>query len=94
MPARVVLYILSFTGFLVSFMMRTDINLAIVVMARMPPRNLSSSSDEPLYCYTNQVDEQNETSVPDNEQGEFDWDSTTQSTILSSFYWCYIISQV
>lgn len=28
------------------------------------------------------------------EDGEFDWDSTIQSTILSSFYWSYILSQV
>jgi MFS family permease len=28
------------------------------------------------------------------EEGEFDWDATTQSTILGSFYWCYILSQV
>lgn len=27
-------------------------------------------------------------------EGEFDWDATTQSTILGSFYWCYILSQV
>lgn len=33
-PARVVLYFLSWSGFLVSFMMRNDINLAIVVMAK------------------------------------------------------------
>lgn len=28
------------------------------------------------------------------EEGEFDWDSTTQSIILGSFYWCYVFSQV
>jgi MFS family permease len=28
------------------------------------------------------------------EEGEFDWDATTQSIILASFYWCYILSQV
>lgn len=28
------------------------------------------------------------------EEGEFDWDSTVQSAILGSFYWCYILSQV
>lgn len=27
-------------------------------------------------------------------EGEFDWSSTTQSAILGSFYWAYIISQV
>jgi MFS family permease len=28
------------------------------------------------------------------EEGEFDWDVTTQSTILASLNWCYILSQV
>ena len=28
------------------------------------------------------------------EEGEFDWDKTVQSTILSCFYWWYVISQV
>lgn len=52
-PARAILYLLSFSGFLVSFMMRTDINLAIVAMVDMPPRMVSDdTSGEPLYCYT------------------------------------------
>lgn len=38
-PARVVLYMLSFSGFLVSFMMRTDINIAMVAMAKIPSLN-------------------------------------------------------
>lgn len=33
-PARLVLYFLSWSGFLVSFMMRNDINFALVVMVR------------------------------------------------------------
>lgn len=28
------------------------------------------------------------------EEGEFDWDARTQSAILGSFYWCYVLSQV
>lgn len=28
------------------------------------------------------------------EDGEFEWSSTVQSIILSSFYWCYILSQM
>lgn len=100
-PARVVLYILSFTGFLVSFMMRTDINIAMVAMVKLPKpvsTNLSNSSESsPMYCYApptgNATDlaDDNATSL---EEGEFDWDPTTQSAILGSFYWCYIMSQV
>lgn len=50
-PARVVLYMLSFSGFLVSFMMRTDINLAMVAMAK-PAITLNATVTETShYCY-------------------------------------------
>ncbi|KAL1123237.1 hypothetical protein AAG570_002324 [Ranatra chinensis] len=91
-----VLYLLSFTGFLTSFMMRNDINLAIVAMVKTPPLQIdpnSSASDQPLYCYTTNVQ-----FSPDNSttilQGEFDWSNSVQSTIISSFYWCYVLAQV
>lgn len=45
MPARLVLYFLSLSGFLVSFVMRNDINIAIVAMVEQPlPSSLSNSS--------------------------------------------------
>lgn len=52
-PARMVLYMLSWSGFLVSFMMRTDINIAIVAMVADPKqaKHDNSSSGE-QYCYT------------------------------------------
>jgi MFS family permease len=28
------------------------------------------------------------------EEGEFDWDASIQSTILGSFYWSYVVTQV
>ncbi|BES92160.1 transporter [Nesidiocoris tenuis] len=97
-PARAVLYLLSFTGFLVSFMMRTDINLAIVAMVDMPPPVAVDNATEPLYCYN--IEEPSNSSVSvllgptEQEKGEFDWDPAIQSAIISSFYWCYVISQV
>lgn len=51
-PARLVLYMLSFTGFLVSFMMRTDINIAMVAMAKVEIPVTSNSNVSQLYCYT------------------------------------------
>lgn len=104
-PARVVLYMMSFSGFLVSFMMRTDINIAMVAMVRFQSSNSSSSNASQPYCYAPVGDAGitaanaslhfNETFVEKpNEEGEFDWDATTQGAILSSFYWCYILSQV
>lgn len=83
-PARLVLYFLSWSGFLVSFMMRNDINIALVSMVR-------GNNDTILQSIVNGSD----TKVPiavDN--GEFDWSSSVQSVILGSFYACYVLSQV
>jgi MFS family permease len=96
-PARAILYMLSFSGFLVSFVMRNDINLAIIAMVRHPPRNnTGNDSDIELYCYNPDTTPTNSsaTDEPNNEEGEYDWDSTIQSSIISSFYWCYVLSQI
>lgn len=94
-PARVVLYMLSFSGFLVSFMMRTDINIAMVAMAKI---HTSTSNNETItvHCYTisNASREENNTVIRPEEEGEFEWSPAIQSTIISSFYWCYILSQM
>ncbi|XP_073992750.1 major Facilitator Superfamily Transporter 17 [Rhodnius prolixus] len=97
LPARVILYLLSFTGFLVSFMMRTDINIAMVAMVEIPPPSIEPNTtiSEPLYCYdTNLNTTHDNDSVTQKEIGEFKWDPAIQSTIISSFYWCYVLSQV
>lgn len=41
-PARLVLYFLSWSGFLVSFMMRNDINFALVVMVKTRNETLAA----------------------------------------------------
>lgn len=91
---------LSFSGFLVSFMMRMDINLTIVAMAKTPPtigdhnKTVSSSS---AYCYIApniSLSTENATTNSPEELGEYDWSSGTQSAIIGSFYWCYILSQI
>ncbi|XP_044576084.1 sialin-like [Cotesia glomerata] len=95
-PARVVLYMLSFSGFLVSFMMRTDINIAMVEMVKFQPVPSDSNVTKDSYCY----EISNTTALLDNSTsstattGEFDWSPKIQSTITSSFYWCYILSQI
>ncbi|CAH0391443.1 unnamed protein product [Bemisia tabaci] len=97
-PARVVLYMLSFSGFLVSFMMRTDINIAIVAMVKLPSTPTNSTEAQEKYCFvppTSNVSEQPDVNITSlSEEGEFDWNPTTQSAILGSFYWCYILSQI
>ncbi|XP_037814009.1 sialin isoform X1 [Lucilia sericata] len=93
-PARLVLYFLSWSGFLVSFMMRNDMNFALVAMTT-PTTNSSSQTNETMTSHN--------TSANGNETCHFsstklcsyyDWSSPIQSIILSSFFWCYVLSQV
>ena len=58
-PARVVLYFLSWSGFLVSFMMRNDINFAIVVMAKTngTQGNMTVNSTESLVSFLKKYSE-------------------------------------
>lgn len=77
------LYFLSWSGFMASFMMRNDINLAIVSMVRQPT-NVTVNTSIALNESDNEVP--NVTT--------FDWSSTVQSMIMGSFYACYVLSQV
>lgn len=55
MPARLVLYFLSWSGFLVSFMMRNDINLALVVMVKSQNQTLALNGNQTTTANVNQV---------------------------------------
>lgn len=89
-PARLVLYFLSWSGFLVSFMMRNDINFAIVEMVRT---NENLSNKTWINDATNST-QNNHSRINAIENGEFDWSSGVQSIVVGSFYWFYVLSQV
>uniref|UniRef100_A0A182NCU2 Major facilitator superfamily (MFS) profile domain-containing protein n=1 Tax=Anopheles dirus TaxID=7168 RepID=A0A182NCU2_9DIPT len=113
-PARLVLYFLSWSGFLVSFVMRNDINFALVSMVQDPSSNstgndhcntlagsvasLEQSDDDYNYTLATMDNATTTTVLLDGlssiEDVKFDWDSTVQAVIKSSFYWCYVLSQV
>lgn len=87
------LYFLSWSGFLVSFVMRNDINLAIVEMVRNPasgnePRLVMNGTEDWNATETALIDD----IIPDD--GKFDWSNSVQSFIVSSFYLFYVLSQV
>lgn len=69
-----------------SFMMRNDINIAIVSMVRQNEAVNSSIASSKLNA--------TEVPIPMKDHGEFDWSTLVQSMILSSFYACYVLSQV
>ncbi|XP_073832864.1 major Facilitator Superfamily Transporter 17 [Musca autumnalis] len=122
-PARLVLYMLSWSGFLVSFMMRNDMHLAIVAMT--PPGNntvsnggrcadtiLPNSSatftsvNTTTLAAATTTTAHNISVIPaaeafiatSAEQGHqpqyYNWSGSIQSVINSSFFWCYVLSQV
>lgn len=110
-PARLVLYFLSWSGFLVSFMMRNDINFALVAMVRPTDELNSLSTDSSSKSFgaaeTNETSKQhffndenthisviNSTMNYAGSDGLYDWSPTVKSVVVSSFYWCYVLSQV
>lgn len=71
-PARVVLYIMSFSGFLVSFMMRMDINIAMVEMVKIQKPNPSDmKNNTEVYCYTNDANIEHNESLPHVSKADF-----------------------
>lgn len=88
-PARLVLYFLSWSGFLVSFVMRNDINFAIVEMVKVPASEANQMMGNTTTWNTTESPEYDP--ADDN---KFDWSNSVQSFIVSSFYFFYVVSQV
>lgn len=87
-PARLVLYFLSWSGFMASFMMRNDINIAIVSMTKSNQTYNPVNASYALNASSIRSDNE----VPN--ATTFDWSSGVQAWIMSSFYACYVLSQV
>lgn len=88
-PLRYFVALLAFFGMSFNYMLRININLAIVAMVL--PSNDSDSTDndnnECGYLDANAT-------ATDDYNGEFDWDVFTQSLILGAFFWGYIWTQI
>ncbi|XP_022239398.1 sialin-like isoform X2 [Limulus polyphemus] len=87
-PARYVFTWMGFCGFFYLHALRVTLNVAIVAMVN------SSISDKNVTiideCPFPKVD--NSTGLI--KEGEFDWDETLQGTILGSFYYTYVLTQL
>lgn len=69
-----------FLGFMVTFMLRANLNIAIVAMVKEPATaNRSSGAGGDPAAQSG---------------GQFDWDQLQQTVILSAFFWGYIVFQV
>ncbi|KAF5286578.1 hypothetical protein FQA39_LY16261 [Lamprigera yunnana] len=89
-PARFVLYLLSMFGFMVSFIIRNDINLTILAMVKDRKKNISGINAE-SHCYTTNL---NNTNVATDYGGTLDWSPDAQSYIIASFYWMYVCAHI
>ncbi|XP_055864601.1 sialin-like isoform X2 [Biomphalaria glabrata] len=98
---RFLLVILSFTGTLVVLTSRINLSVAIVCMVRSSTINVtltSSFDDEPGSNTSRSGQKCGDVVVTrntsDSNAGEFDWDKSTISEMLSIFYYGYIITQI
>ncbi|XP_050549192.1 vesicular glutamate transporter 3-like isoform X3 [Daktulosphaira vitifoliae] len=101
MLKRTILWYMTFWGFAMNYMLRMNLNIAIVSMVKTIPKhvNLTKFSQ----CYISKE-------VPNNEflnstflvinmnsvqkENTFEWDENQQNIVLGAFYWLHIIMQI
>ncbi|CAG9812418.1 unnamed protein product [Phaedon cochleariae] len=88
MKSRHILGILGFLGFANVYAMRVNLSVAIVAMinSTQPAPSNNSFDHCPVPNNTN--------SSSTNTNGEFNWDESTQSIVLGSFFYGYVLTQV
>jgi Na(+)-dependent inorganic phosphate cotransporter len=101
--ARNVLWYLVFFGFAVNYMLRTNLNIAIVSMVKARPGNNLTLTSE---CLVPQNDSYLQRTAPDGLnstdkvfQGNasrvaFPWNEKEQSRVLGAFFWLHWVTQV
>jgi len=80
----------GFLGFTYCYMLRVNINIAVVAMVNytaIPHTNITTAEE----CGR---EDQNSSIIDPNMDGEFVWDEQLQSLITTSFYWGYIVTQL
>ncbi|CAG9833054.1 unnamed protein product [Diabrotica balteata] len=89
LKARHILGILGFLGFANVYAMRVNLSVAIVAMVNTTQQVFTNNSYD--HCpVTDNSTNTNGTVTP----GEFDWDEKTQSIVLGSFFYGYVLTQV
>ncbi|OPL33396.1 sialin, partial [Mytilus galloprovincialis] len=85
---RWILAYTAFFGFLLVYALRVNISVGIVCMVRINDTSVSSSQNNTdLTCVL-------ETTKREYDRAEFDWDKNLRSTILASFFYGYIVTQI
>ncbi|KAJ8919873.1 hypothetical protein NQ315_006402 [Exocentrus adspersus] len=99
--ARDVLWYLVFIGFAVNYMVRINLNIAIVSMVATRPKNNRISGNETLFQLNSKVPGDRTVATPPSldaflkfESRKFDWDEKQQGSILGSFFYLHWITQI
>ncbi|XP_065162251.1 sialin-like [Atheta coriaria] len=98
---RDVLWYMVFSGFAINYMLRINLNIAIVSMVPAKPPKAGHLSSECLVPTTNTNTSKNGTlttpsvySAPPDHSEHFNWDEYEQSLILGSYFWLYWLTQL
>uniref|UniRef100_A0A1B6EC40 Major facilitator superfamily (MFS) profile domain-containing protein n=2 Tax=Clastoptera arizonana TaxID=38151 RepID=A0A1B6EC40_9HEMI len=95
MEARTILWFIVFCGFAVNYMVRININIAMVAMAKSGQKNQVNSTE----CYSTQntnfsLESGNLTNINNVKKYDFDWDEKKQNLILGAFFWFHWVLQI
>ncbi|XP_052286762.1 uncharacterized transporter slc-17.2-like isoform X7 [Dreissena polymorpha] len=96
---RWLLAYIGFFGFGVVYALRVNLSVAVVCMIKTPVADFSGKNNTWNTTAALPNDEgtcvaENEKASHSNDRAEFDWDSTTKSTLLASFFYGYIVTQI
>ncbi|CAL1281275.1 unnamed protein product [Larinioides sclopetarius] len=91
-PKRWLLVLLGFLGFVNVYAMRVNLSVAMVAMVRKQDR--TDDTHAGIACYELLKPQDNSSSSFSSLDGDFDWDASTQSLILGSFFYGYVITQI
>jgi len=92
---RLVMTIMGFLGIVNAYCLRVNLSVALVAMLNHTQLNYSDVTHNRSTYLSDEVCQSNE-SVGGTTltNGEFNWDSHTQGTVLAAFYYGYIVTQV
>lgn len=88
-PARYFVTFMLFMGMANAYVMRTNMSVAIVAMTN---QTFIKQGHEDIF--DDECPNTNYTALPKDKDGDFNWTSSQQGYVLSSFFYGYVITQV
>ncbi|XP_071439123.1 sialin-like [Hetaerina americana] len=94
-PARSVLGVLAFFGFMVTQMIRANLYISIVGMVgNITWDETTKTSNESYFNTTDLPALEDRGTVSSPELGRFQWDESTRGLLFGAFYWCYWLTEL